>query len=185
MVRYGLEYCCPVWSPTEVALVQALETVQRQFTRRISSCKDISYWERLAKLKILSLQRRRERYMIIHVWKIYNGYVPNDIDMKFRTNGRLGVKVDLIPFNHSAQRSVATAYDRSFGVRAGLLWNILPKHVNSQQELNAFKTALGSFIARYPDKPPISGYTSPNTNSLLDWSSMGDNQNNGRISTTC
>ena len=70
MVRSKLEYCCPVWNPSKVWDIHAIENIQRQFTRKISSCKDIGYWERLKKLDLLSLQRRRERYMIIHVWKM-------------------------------------------------------------------------------------------------------------------
>ena len=71
MVQSKTEYCCPVWNPTKVGDIEAIESVQRNFTRRmIGSCKDLDYWERLKKLKILSLQRRRERYMILPVWKI-------------------------------------------------------------------------------------------------------------------
>ena len=46
--------------------------MQKQFTERISGMSDLNYWERLAKLKQLSLQRRRERYSIIHLWKMLN-----------------------------------------------------------------------------------------------------------------
>ena len=38
------------------------------------------------------------------------------------------------------------------------------------KELEAFKIiALGEFLAQYPDKPPVPGYTPPTSNSLLDW----------------
>ena len=83
MVRPQTEYCCPVWSPTKITEIQAIESVQRHFTRRITGCKGMNYWERLVKLHIISLQRRRERYMIIHVWKMYHGCAPNDISMIF------------------------------------------------------------------------------------------------------
>ena len=39
-----------------------------------------------------SLQRRRERYIIIHTWKIIMDIVPNDIGMKFVDNKRLGTR---------------------------------------------------------------------------------------------
>ena len=39
--------------------------------------KGLSYPERLTVLKLYSLQRRRERYIIIYVWEILEGLVPN------------------------------------------------------------------------------------------------------------
>ena len=34
-------------------------------------------WERLKKFNVFSLQRRRERYQIIYVWKMLENLVPN------------------------------------------------------------------------------------------------------------
>ena len=102
MVRSKLEYCCPVWNPVKITDIQKLENVQWSFTRKFQGCHDLSYWERLKKLKLMSLQRRRERYCIIHVWKILNGHAPNEM---------LGVKASLPPLNNMAQLSVKTDYD--------------------------------------------------------------------------
>ena len=54
-----------------------VEKVQRSFTRFISGMAGLSYTERLAVLKLYSLQRGRERYIVIYVWKILEGLVPN------------------------------------------------------------------------------------------------------------
>ena len=81
----------------------------------------------------------------------------------------LGVRIIILPFNYKDQRSVSTAYDNSFGVKSARLWNLLPKKVNSVTELEAFKVSLGDFLVQFPDKPPVPGYTPPNSNSLLDW----------------
>ena len=54
-----------------------VEKVQRSFTRFISGMGGLSYPEILTVLKLYSLQRRRERYIIIYVWKILEGLVPN------------------------------------------------------------------------------------------------------------
>ena len=139
MVRSKLEYCCPVWDTTKAGDIVALENIQRHFTKRILSCSDLNYWDRLKRLKLLSLQRRRERYKIIHVWKLLNGLAPNDISMDFYTHERHGIKVRIPRFNYKAQRSVSTAYENSFGVRAGQLWNILPKQINQIATLEEFK----------------------------------------------
>lgn len=56
--------------------IQDLEQVQRLFTRRLVG-DSINYWERLKHLRLYSLQRRRERYIAIYVWKILEGMVPN------------------------------------------------------------------------------------------------------------
>ena len=54
-----------------------VEKIQRSFTRFISGMKGLSYPERLTVLKLYSLQRKRERYIIIYVWKLLESLVPN------------------------------------------------------------------------------------------------------------
>ena len=134
---------------------------------------NLDYWERLKELKLLSLQRRRERYTIIHTWKILNYKAPNNIGMKFYPSARLCIRTSVPKFNHQAQKSYSTAFDDSFGVKATKLWNTLPKSVNSITTLEPFKVALGSFMTQFPDKPPVTGYAPPNSNSLLEWIAMG------------
>ena len=83
MVRSKLEYCCPLWDPSAISDIQKLENVQRLFTSKVAGCEDLTYWERLKLLNIQSLQRRRERYIIIHIWKILNDLTNNDIGISF------------------------------------------------------------------------------------------------------
>ena len=113
LVRSKVEYCCPLWNPSKITDIQTLENIQKQFTKKILGFNDFDYWTRLKKLKLLSLQRRRERYTIIHVWKIVNEKNPNGTDMKFCTSARFGVRALVPSFNYKAQRSVSTAYDNS------------------------------------------------------------------------
>ena len=75
-VRSRVKYCCPLWNPTKITVIKSIESVQRQFTRPIRGLKDTNYWDRLRELKLSPLQRRRERYMIIHVWKILQDISP-------------------------------------------------------------------------------------------------------------
>ena len=169
MVRSRLEYCCPVWNPAKISDIEAIESIQRNFTRRINSCKDLNYWERLKRLGLLSLQRRRERYIIILTWKIMHGLAPNDIHMQFKDNPRLGRKAVVPPLFNKSQKSTATHYENSFAVKAARLWNILPKEVTSQTTLGGLKETLGNFLDMFPDNPPAKGYTATNNNSLLEW----------------
>ncbi|KAL5250292.1 hypothetical protein ACHWQZ_G016138 [Mnemiopsis leidyi] len=175
LVRSKLEYCCPLWNPTKIGDIQLIENVQKQFTRKVIGMCDFDYWERLEKLKLLSLQRRRERYSIIHVWKMLNDRAPNNIGLETYNSLRLGIKISIPKYNHQAQKSYSTAYDNSFGIKAARLWNLLPKSVNSHTTLEPFKVALGGFIDQFPDRPPVPGYTPPNSNSLLDWCAVGGN----------
>ena len=109
---------------------KAIENIQRNFTRRINGCQALDYWARLRKLGIMSLQRRLERFIIIHKWKILNGRAPNDINMLFKDTLRHGKRAIVPPMNNSAQRSVASHYENSFGISAAKLWNVLPANVN-------------------------------------------------------
>ena len=167
MVRSKLEYCCPVWNPTKIGDIQRVESVQRNYTRKINGCKDLSYWDRLKKLKLLSLQRRRERYCIVHVWKIMNELAPNDLEFEFKETPRFGVKASIPPIKKKAQQSVRADYDKSFRVRAAQLFNLLPHELTSITSLENFKVGLGRFLEQFPDNPPVPGYRGVNDNSLL------------------
>ena len=72
-----LEYCCQLWNPWKAKDIQAIEAIQRTFTCKITEVHHLNYWERLHELKSYSLQRGRERYIIIYIWKITQHMVPN------------------------------------------------------------------------------------------------------------
>ena len=176
MVRSHTEYCSPLWNPLDVHNIQKIEDIQRYFTRWINGLQDKNYWERLRILKIPSLQRRRERYQIIHVWKILNLKVPNDIEMTFSETERRGIRVKIPTLNKKAPQSVNTLYDASFAVHAGRIWNTIPADVTRLKNLETFKVHLGKYLDGIPDQPPTRGYTSQNRNSVLDWA---QSQNGG------
>ena len=74
LVMSRLDYVCQLWSPYLIKHINMVEKVQRSFTRFISGMAGLSYTERLTVLKMYSLKRRRERYIIIYVWKILEGW---------------------------------------------------------------------------------------------------------------
>ena len=55
----------------------AIEAIQRTFTYKITEVQHLNYWERQHELKLYSLQRRRERYIIIYIGKRTQHMVPN------------------------------------------------------------------------------------------------------------
>ena len=170
LVRSHLEYCCPLWNTNKVADIDLLEGVQRSFTSRIWGYQHLNYWERLSSLNLMSLQRRRERYIIIHMWKVLRELVPNHLETNFMAPSRLGIRAKVPPIVKSSSLRNQSLYDNSFAVMGPRLWNILPSHLHHIAELQQFKTKLTEFINLFPDKPPVSGYCHANSNSLLDWS---------------
>ena len=90
--------------------------------------------------------------------------------MMFKTNPRLGVKAIIPSIDTGTQNSVRTDYDNSFTVRGAQLWNTIPAEVSILGTLEAFKVGLGKFLERYPDTPPVPGYSPLHDNSLLSWS---------------
>jgi len=54
-----VDYCSPVWSPHYMKDIQLIESVQRQFTKRIPCLRNYSYPERLKFLNQVTLERRR------------------------------------------------------------------------------------------------------------------------------
>ena len=74
---YSIGIWLPLWNPHLKKDIILLENIQRGFTQYIVKVSHLSYSERLTALNLYSLQRRRERYFIIKVWKILEGIVPN------------------------------------------------------------------------------------------------------------
>ena len=169
MVRSLLEYCCTLWSPTKVTDIQEVENVQKIFTTKIAGMSELNYWERLKKLSLFSLQRRRERFIILHMWKILNAKTSNDLSIEFVFRPRLGnlAKIPLCKRTSSAFHR--TAYEHSFAVMGPKLWNCIPYNLNSIKNMDLFKMRFTGFLMSVPDTLPVRGYTPTNLNSLLYW----------------
>lgn len=174
MVRSAVEYCCPLWHPSKVGLTQKIEALQRTVTARLAQCQDMNYWERLKSLKLMSLQRRRERYVIMTMWKILNGHHPNNMGIEFQSSKRNGITAKLPKLSKSGKAKHQTMYDTSFAVLGPKLWNLIPANVSSVKNLEVFKIELNKDeLSKMPDKPPVKGYSCENNNSLLEWCSSG------------
>ena len=180
LVQCKLDYCSQLWSPTSKSEITALEMVQRSFIRKIQGISSLPYWEQLKLLKLYSQERRRERYMIIYVWRILEGQVPNicnKIKLKSHRNGseesRIGRQCEIPPLNRNCTNHVRNLREASMPVRGQKLFNILPKYLREMTgcSKDAFKAALDRYLSTVPDEPQIQGYTSmrrADSNSLLD-----------------
>ena len=79
LIRSKLEYCCQLWNPSRKGDIQMLEQVQRNLIRKITGMEQLSYWEQLHALSMYSLERRRERYLIIYMWRIMEGQFQTSV----------------------------------------------------------------------------------------------------------
>merc|ERR1712236_49133 len=68
-MRSKAEYCCIVWSPSNKNDISRIERIQKGYTKRIEGMEGKNYHQRLKCLNLYSMERRRERYMIINTWQ--------------------------------------------------------------------------------------------------------------------
>ena len=157
-----------------------LELLQKNFVKRINGISAPNYWEQLKKLGLYSLQRRRERYLIIYLWKILEGIVPNpkpeQLYIKYGVTSRLG-RVCNIPVIRND--SYSKLQINSFSFNAAVIFNCLPKDIRNMSGCNSdtFKHALDTFLKSIPDEPQIPGYTicrRAASNSVKDMIHFGD-----------
>ena len=73
MVRTHLEFVAPVHSPFRAADIDQLESVQRRATKQLPGFKNLTYSERLKKLKLPTLGYRRVREDMIELFKALRG----------------------------------------------------------------------------------------------------------------
>ena len=106
------------------------------------------------------------------MFKIINNMAPNDLQLEWYTHKRLGLKVKIPPFNTKVPAYASSLLENSFRVQAAKLWNLIPLEANTQTSLDAFKISLGVFLKKYPDKPPVRGYSTQNNNSIIDWANQ-------------
>ena len=134
--------------------------------------KDHDYWTRLKLLSIMSLQRRREKLIIILVWKIKNGLAPNDINLEFkRTLPNFELKAVIKPMVKTKGR-VQSCYENSFIIKSAKIWNRLPAKLRDISIFNDFKAKLEKFLTFFPDEPPVHNYFHKTTNSILDYKTV-------------
>ena len=79
LVRPHLEFANQIWAPYLKKHITAIENVQRRATKFIPELKELSYPERLQKLKIPTLAYRRIRGDMIEMYKILTSKYDPDV----------------------------------------------------------------------------------------------------------
>ena len=72
-VRPYLEYAIQAWSPYLWKDIEWLERVQRKATKLVQGFKNLSYVERLERLHLTTLKKRRLRGDLIETYKLLTG----------------------------------------------------------------------------------------------------------------
>ena len=175
------DYCSHLWSPTKFNEINTLEAIPRSWTRHCIHLRGMHFWDRIKALGISSIQRRHERYRIILCWKILEGLVPQQGNIRSVRRPQKG-RLVLEPTIKSSSKAKSLK-ESSFTIQAARLFNSLPRSIRDYRTadggtLNGFKRLLGTYIDAIPDLPrdPAGGWM-PNptdnhgrsSNSLYHW----------------
>ena len=118
-----------------------MERVQRSATRLLSEFAKYSYEDRLKKLGITTLRRRRERGDLIEVYRLMSGKESIEKAQFFRP-----ARCDYNLRGHSMkigkERSRLDIRKYSFSQRVVNSWNLLPQNIVDAESINQFKTLL-------------------------------------------
>ena len=91
LVQPHLDYCSQLWCPSAQGHINGIENVQKSLVKQIwdRGLAGLHYWDKLQYLRLYSQERRRERYMVIFIWKISQGLVSG-YQIPFSVNSRSG-----------------------------------------------------------------------------------------------
>ena len=163
-IRSKLEYCCSVWSPSLQKEINELERIQKTFTSKIKGLENLDYHQRLKSLKLYSLERRRERYLIIYAWQMLENIKENILELKSSNNRRSRViwsrPIRWIYRGKNIKHSHRTIIHDSTAKKMERLFNCLPPYLRNIKEktTETFKLHLDKWLHNVPDLPRIDNY---------------------------
>ena len=106
---------------------------------KVTGLDGLCYWDKLQSLRMYSQERRRERYMVIFIWKLSQGLV-NGYQVQFSsTLGRRGRTAQPHTVVQSSPAMVRRAREASLGVKGARIFNLLPPDLKN---LEVFLLAL-------------------------------------------
>ena len=147
MIRPHLEYGAPVWSPHVWKLADQIESVQRRATKRVPNFGNLTYVERLKRLKIPTLLYRRLRGDLINTYKYMH-------DLYETTKCLPPINEDIILRGHNLRltklRSKTNIRMYFFSNRVVDWWNLLPSEVVNAPSVNSFKSRLDIYFKDHP-----------------------------------
>ena len=145
-------------SPSDQEYIKSIESVRVNFLSKVAGTEHINHWERLKLLHLYSQERRRERYMIIFLWKIAEGHVKGyTLEFTDCDNGRRGRMAISRPYVRTAPAAVRRAREGSLGIKGSRLFNLVPSHIRNMSRctVDTFKKHLDEFLAEVPDQSTL------------------------------
>ena len=139
-VRPHLEYCVQAWSPHFKKDCKILEGVQRRFTKGLLGLREVPYEQRLPRLSLFSLERRRRRGDLIEVFKLLTGSSNAGNPSLFTL--RAGDQLRGHPLTLSKRRVRRAQVANFFTHRVVNNWNALPEDVVLAKSTSEFKMKL-------------------------------------------
>lgn len=136
-----VSYCSQVWSPYLLTDIQAIESVQRLFTRRLPGL-ETSYSERLRALNLPSLELRRLWADLLLCFKILNGDITGPMErygLKFADSKREGRGHCRKLYCEFGRIDIRLNY---FGLRVVKPWNSLPTEIVYAASVKDFKNKV-------------------------------------------
>ena len=145
LVRPHLEYCVSAWSPHYVKDRERLERVQHRFTRMVPGLRGLEYGERLEKLKLMSLEERRNRSDLVELFKMSKGLSAIPWNSFFRADRSERTRGHTKKLAKECFRLDIRKY--FFSQRVVNRWNALSEEVVSAGTVEAFKRRLDELRA--------------------------------------
>ena len=157
LVQGHIDYCSQLYFPYKSSEMEKIENLQKIYTKKFPDIKHLNYWERLQSLKLLSQERRMERYRCIYIWKIIEGISPN-CGIEVTTSERRGREAK-VPQNKGSGK-ISSIREASFQVHAPKLFNSLPQKIRNLTNIgiDEFKIKLDKYLEMLPDEPKIGEY---------------------------
>lgn len=143
LVRPKLEYCAQAWSPYLRKDIEILERVQHRATKMIAECRSLNYMDRLNRVGLVTLEKRRTRGDLIQLFKLLKGY--DSIDFKQFVNLSTHCRTRGHRFRLAKFRSKLDIRCNFFSQRVVNAWNGLPDFVVEADTVNSFKNRLDRF----------------------------------------
>ena len=153
-IRPLLEYASPVWSPSQITLINSIEAVQRRFTKRLPGMDRLSYAERLSLLKLQSLEQRRLCTDLITYYNIIHGHTSLNFADFFTYSHNPSSRGH--PFRLTTPIAKNNTQQNFFSCRAVAAWNSLPSVAVSAPSIQSFKRQLHNLnLAKFISQPWI------------------------------
>ena len=145
LVRPHLEYANPVWNPYLKKHIDMIENIQRRATKLIPGLSDLSYEDRLRRLKLPSLSYRRSRGDMIEVYKIMSGKYDPEISNIFQHQEQENHNTRGHKYKLFKPRCRLNIRKNSFCIRVVNMWNNLSENVVTANTLLTFERRLDRY----------------------------------------